>query len=199
MTPRTPGRAAPAIPCRWQAAHRGVPTARGARGDGQATLQHTKKSTYGCFRQDLTGFSGIPLSRTQPPPPNPRALLPARPGNPTPLIALVECLNPSIQTPDKSKKGRRPADDVDSETRVRMAALGCQVGLKCGGDISSDSYDASEALVWGFVKHARSRRRGRGEPLGVIRRPPVPRFELTHSRDGARGEMVRQPGIDLLK
>jgi len=33
---------------------------------GQAALQHTKKSDYGCFLSDLTGFAGIPLSRTQP-------------------------------------------------------------------------------------------------------------------------------------
>ena len=33
---------------------------------GQALLQHTQTSTYGCFRQDLTGFGGVTLSRTQP-------------------------------------------------------------------------------------------------------------------------------------
>ena len=35
-------------------------------GSGQALLQHTRISTYGCFLPDLTGFGGIPLSRTQP-------------------------------------------------------------------------------------------------------------------------------------
>jgi len=35
-------------------------------GSDQALLQHTGISTYGCFLPDLTGFGGIPLSRTQP-------------------------------------------------------------------------------------------------------------------------------------
>ena len=34
-------------------------------GSDQAAPQHTGKTTYGCFLPDLTGFGGIPLSRTQ--------------------------------------------------------------------------------------------------------------------------------------
>ena len=33
---------------------------------GQALLQHMRRSTYGCFLPDLTGFGSVPLSRTQP-------------------------------------------------------------------------------------------------------------------------------------
>ena len=47
---------------------RRTPTQNGhaVAGSGQALLQHTGISTYGCFLPDLTGFGGIPLSRTQP-------------------------------------------------------------------------------------------------------------------------------------
>jgi len=40
-------------------------TASAVASSSQAILQHTKKSDYGCFLSDLTGFAGIPLSRTQ--------------------------------------------------------------------------------------------------------------------------------------
>ncbi len=41
-------------------------TASAVAGSGQAILQHTRRTDYGCFLSDLTGFAGIPLSRTQP-------------------------------------------------------------------------------------------------------------------------------------
>ncbi len=75
---------------------------REARGDGQATLQHTKKSTYGCFRQDLTGFSGIPLSRTQPPPPDPRKRTPGNTRKNAPKLAQRNTENANIYAAIKS-------------------------------------------------------------------------------------------------
>jgi hypothetical protein len=41
-------------------------TASAVVGSGQAALQHTGTIDCGCFLSDLTGFTDIPLSRTQP-------------------------------------------------------------------------------------------------------------------------------------
>ena len=38
----------------------------GVAGSGQALLQHTRRTAYGCFLPDLTGFGDDTLSRTQP-------------------------------------------------------------------------------------------------------------------------------------
>ena len=57
---------------RAPAVERKIQDGHGVRDSDQALLQHTGHSTYGCFLSDLTEFSGIPLSRTQPSAPLPR-------------------------------------------------------------------------------------------------------------------------------